>query len=298
MWSRRSASSTPLLPRLDEMMRALKAAQQGADRVRQIVRDLKTFSRVDTDTIKPIDLNRLAESSINMIRNEIRHHAQLVKQLGAVPIVEANEARLGQVILNLVQNAAQAIPPGNVDANVIRVCTFTDPAGNAVLEVEDSGAGIPPEIRSRIFDAFFTTKPIGVGTGLGLAICHKVVTAMKGKIELETEVGKGSLFRVILPPAPPKELPEAEAPAEKSATRSCRILVVDDEAEVGESIRRILGKEHAVEVVTRGAQALELLTNNRYDLILSDLLMPDMTGMELHQRTPRRIRSWPRRWPS
>jgi PAS domain S-box-containing protein len=272
------------LPRVEEIIRALKSAQQGADRVRQIVRDLKTFSRVDTDTIKPIDLNRLAESSISMIRNEIRHHAQLVRQLGSVPVVEANEARLGQVILNLVQNAAQAIAPGNVDENVIRVSTFTDSSGNAVLEVQDSGSGIAPEIRARIFDAFFTTKPLGVGTGLGLAICHKVVTAMKGTIEVETEVGRGSLFRVILPSAPPKQTEESEAPTIKLPTRSCRLLVVDDEAEVGESIRRILGRDHHVVVVTRGAQALELLERNDYDLILSDLLMPDMTGMELHQR--------------
>jgi CheY-like chemotaxis protein len=186
--------------------------------------------------------------------------------------------------LNLVQNAAQAIPAGNVDANLIRVATFTDGAGNAVLEVEDTGSGIPDDIKARIFDAFFTTKPIGVGTGLGLAICHKVVTSLKGRIDLETQLGKGSLFRVTLPPAPRKEAAEAPVVKAPKPERSCRVLVVDDEAEVGESIRRVLGRDHKVQVVTRGAAALELMLANEYDLILSDLLMPDMTGMELHQR--------------
>jgi PAS domain S-box-containing protein len=271
----------------EELNKALSASQQGAARVRQIVHDLKTFSRVDRETISRVDVNKLLDSSAAMIRNEIRHHAQLHKQYGTVPPVEANEARLGQVFLNLVQNAAQAIPEGNVDGNHIWLLSGTEPSGEAFVEVRDTGCGIPEENLSRVFDAFFTTKPIGLGTGLGLSICHKLVTSLGGRIAVRSQVGIGSAFRVILPSAPGAATAKAKpAPVvePEHGGRRQHLLVVDDEDEVAEAIRRILGKEHDVDVVTRGDAALALIDARSYDLVLCDLLMPDMTGMELHER--------------
>jgi PAS domain S-box-containing protein len=270
--------------RLEELNRALASAQGGAERVRLLVQDLKMFSRVDTDSVRPLDLNKLVESSVSMIRNEVRHHARLVKAFGAVPIIEANEARLGQVILNLVQNAAHAIPAGRVDDNRITLTTGSDGDGNAFFEVRDTGCGIAPENLKRIFEAFYTTKPAGVGTGLGLAICQKVVTSLGGRIEVESEVDHGSLFRVVLPPARAHATASPVEPEAAARGPRGRVLVVDDEAEVGDSIRRILGREHDVEVVARGTAALLLLEKSAYDVVLSDLLMPDMTGMELYDR--------------
>jgi two-component system, NtrC family, sensor kinase len=135
------------------------------------VRDLKIFSRAtDEEHRGAVDVQRVLESSLRMAWNEIRHRARLVKEYSNVPAVEANEARLGQVFLNLIVNAAQAIREGDAEHNQIRVTTWLDERGWVVTEVRDSGMGIPPENLQRIFDAFFTTKPVGVGTGLGLSL--------------------------------------------------------------------------------------------------------------------------------
>jgi len=113
--------------------------------------------------------------------------------------VKANEARLGQVFVNLFLNAAQAIAPGNAEGNEIRVTTLTDAQGRAAIEISDTGHGIPPETVERIFDPFFTTKPIGVGTGLGLSICHNIVNALDGEIAVHSRPGEGTTFRIALP---------------------------------------------------------------------------------------------------
>ena len=128
------------------------------------------------------------------------------------PLIEADEARLGQVFINLLVNAAQAIPEGNAQGNEVRITTSTDPTGNLVVEVRDTGPGIPLEIRGRLYEPFFTTKPVGVGTGLGLSVCHNIVTSMGGDLSVLSELGKGATFRVVLPPSTPQKLPVA-APA-------------------------------------------------------------------------------------
>ncbi|MEO5769194.1 MAG: ATP-binding protein, partial [Polyangia bacterium] len=120
-------------------------------------------------------------------------------------LVEASESRLGQVFLNLLVNATQAIPDGDVAGNHIRICTSTDSSGRAVISVSDTGAGIPADVMGRIFEPFFTTKPVGVGTGLGLFICHGIVRALGGEIVAESVVAEGTTFRVILPPSRPEK---------------------------------------------------------------------------------------------
>jgi signal transduction histidine kinase len=104
------------------------------------------------------------------------------------------------VVVNLLRNATEAIAPGNVEANEIRVVTATDATGRAVIEIHDTGSGIPPKALSHIFDPFFTTKPIGTGVGLGLSVCHNLVAEMGGEIAVTSEEGRGSTFRVTLPP--------------------------------------------------------------------------------------------------
>jgi two-component system NtrC family sensor kinase len=113
-------------------------------------------------------------------------------------VVRASEGRLGQVLLNLLINAAHAVPDGKPGQNEVRV-RLRAIAGRVVIEVQDTGCGIAPEVRDRIFDPFFTTKPVGMGTGLGLSICHGIVTGMGGDITVESEVGRGSTFRITLP---------------------------------------------------------------------------------------------------
>jgi PAS domain S-box-containing protein len=269
---------------LAEIVDALREAHEGTRRIRVVVRDLKAFSRADHDRRGPVDVQRLLESSINMAFNEIRHHARLVKHFANVPPVEANDARLGQVFLNLLINAAQAIPEGMADRHEIQVATTTDADGRVVVEVRDTGSGIPQEIMDRIFEPFFTTKPVGVGTGLGLPICHGIVTALGGSISVTSEVGKGSVFRVVLPAARP-DVPETRpVSAPVAGGRRGRVLIVDDEPMVGSVLRRILAPDHDLVVLTRAREALERIGGGeRFDVILCDLMMPEMTGMDLYE---------------
>jgi len=267
-----------------ELGEAIAEAREGAGRVKHVVRDLKTFSRVDKERTGRIDVRPVIESSINIAFNEIKYRARLVREYGATPLVRADEGRLGQVFLNLLINAAQAMPEGRATENEIRVVTGADDSGRALVEVRDSGPGIPPDVLDRIFEPFFTTKPIGVGTGLGLSICRSIVIAAGGEISVESKVNEGTVFRVLLPAAPPEAEDEAAPPTRPlSQGRRGRILVVDDEPALGVAIRRILAGEHDVTVLTAASEARELVARgDRFDVILCDLMMPKMTGMDLH----------------
>jgi signal transduction histidine kinase/CheY-like chemotaxis protein len=275
--------------RVADALRALDDAADGTRRVSRIVRDLRAVSRIDGDARRPVDPRAEVERAVDLARNELRHRARLGVDLQAAPAVEAGEFQLGQVALNLLVNAAQAIPEGDADRHEVRVSTGTAPDGAAVIEVSDTGAGIPAAARPRIFEPFFTTKPVGHGTGLGLSVCHGIVTGLGGRIEVESEPGRGARFRVILPPAQRPSAPAARsAVAEEAAKETAvareraRVLVVDDEPLIGNAVRRILF-EHDVLAMTDPREALRRLAGSeRFDLVLCDLMMPGMTGMELH----------------
>ncbi|HEY1556289.1 MAG TPA: response regulator [Kofleriaceae bacterium] len=261
----------------------LHDARTSADRVREIVRDLKIFSRAQEDSRGAVDVEHVLDSTLRMAWNELRHRAKIVKTYGKVPRVDANESRLGQVFLNLIVNAAQAIPEGNYERNQVRISTkLVD--GNVMVSIADTGSGIPADVRRRLFTPFFTTKPIGVGTGLGLAISHRIVIGLGGSIEVESEVGKGTEFRVVLPVtsgllAPPTQ----EIPVSKVATRRGRVLVIDDEETLAQAMRRYLALEHEVEAMTSARTALDLIeAGQRFDVILCDVMMPNITGMDFH----------------
>jgi signal transduction histidine kinase len=274
---------------LGEFKEPLEEAREAAQMVRLIVRDLKIFSRSPADEpTGAVDVKAIMESSTRMAWNEIRHRAQLVKHYGVVPGVKANEARLGQVFLNLIVNAAQALPEGRAEHNEICVSTRLE-GKRVIVEVSDTGAGIPPEIIGRIFDAFFTTKPVGVGTGLGLAICHRLVTDIGGELTVQSEVGRGTTFRVALPVAEEPESKVAQPVEHVPGTgRRGRILVVDDEQLVLQGVKRMLFKEHEVVAVRAAAEALALCAGgDKFDVILCDLMMPDMTGMDFHDELSR-----------
>jgi PAS domain S-box-containing protein len=270
-----------------ELRQLLADARKGADTVRQIVRDLKGLSRAGNEAKGALELPALLDACLNMASAEIRTRARIVKNYGVTPRVLAEDGRLRQVFLNLLMNAAQAIAGGNDQTNFVRVTTSTNAEGHAVVEIRDSGRGIPAEIRDRIFEPFFTTKPVGEGTGLGLAICHGIVTDLGGQISAESLPGQGSVFRVVLPPAPATARP---APVRTKANtkqttpdRGGRVLIVDDNEMFGTSLAKVVGRQHEVEFVKSGEEALAFLKKgNRYDAILCDLMMPGITGMDLH----------------
>jgi PAS domain S-box-containing protein len=273
--------------RVDKLADPLRAVSEGAERVRDIVKNLRIFSRGD-ERRRPVELHHVLDSTLRMASNEVRHRARIVKSYGRVPVVEANEASLGQVFLNLLVNAAHAIPDGNVEGNRIEIRTFSDEKGRAVVEIFDTGAGIAAEHLDRIFDPFFTTKPVGVGTGLGLSICHRLVSGLGGEISVESQVGAGTTFRVALPGTARKP-PEERAPLPVvTPARRGTVLVVDDEPVVGAAVKRMLAPLHDVTHVSSGEEALgRLAAGENFDVILCDLMMPRMTGMQLYDELRR-----------
>jgi CheY-like chemotaxis protein len=158
-----------------------------------------------------------------------------------------------------------------------------DASGMVVAEVHDTGVGIPADIRGRIFEPFFTTKPVGIGTGLGLAICHGVITSLGGKLTVESEVGKGSCFRVELPLARRATLPATTPSVRAPMGKRGRVLVIDDEPIICFTVERLLSADHEVTALTSAAVACDRIAQGeRFDVILCDLMMPDMDGADLY----------------
>jgi PAS domain S-box-containing protein len=267
-----------------ESLELVHEAREGADRVRKIVRGLKVFSRPIQERLAPIDVNRALDAALAMSLNEVRHRARVVRHRETVPHVLAEDGRLGQVFVNLVVNAAQAMVEGRADENLLTVRTFSDERGRVIVEIRDTGHGIPPAVLGRIFEPFFTTRAVGTGTGLGLSIAHGIVSSFGGEISVESEVGVGTVMRVSLPSAP--FMPEVEAadvtPPPATAGARGRVLIIDDEVALGRAIARALRHDYDVTVATSGKDGLAQIRADRFDAVVTDLIMPHMTGMDLH----------------
>lgn len=262
---------------IQPVLEALVEARDGAERVRNIVRDLKQLSAGATDHPGPAALAQVLHSTLSIARSQLRDKARVVLDSIDVPPMDISEHRLGQVLLNLLLNAGEALPSDSAPRHTITVRGSVEPE-HVVIEVQDDGPGIAPEIKNRIFDPFFTTK-VGSGTGLGLSICHSIITGARGTIEVESERGRGSLFRVRLPRAavPANSRP----PSGPTTTASSRVLVVDDEPLVLRSLERTLSRDHRVTTASSARRALDALEREKFDVILFDIMMPEMTGMEL-----------------
>lgn len=303
-----------------ELREIFADTSDGLSRIRRIVRDLSTFSRAGSrvgsrtgeqetpdrgkalDGGEPpegdrsvVDVRTVVEAAVNLAQSQLGQHARLVRDYQPVPLVTASEPQLAQVFLNLLINAAQAIPEGVPAANEIVVRTGADEQGRAFIEVRDTGVGIPAEHLPRLFDPFFTTRPQGEGMGLGLSICHGIVAQLGGEVTVESEVGRGSRFRVALPasayvmPATGVQvaLPRARAASACGQGAMLRILVVDDEAAVGRMMARMLGG-HEVHMTVSGRDAMALLDGDcAFDVIFCDLMMPGVSGMDFHAHVTR-----------
>jgi len=279
---RRARSPTP-----GAVVDALVESLDGLARVQVIVRDLQTLARAEA-AYGPVDLEQTAERAIQLALTEIRHRAQIVRRYEPVPPMIGDPIRLGQVLLNLLINAAQSIPGGDASSNRIEIAIR--PGDDAsIIEVSDTGCGIAPEHLPRIFDPFFTTKQVGAGTGLGLAICREIISGHGGTISARSTPGVGTTMTIRLPRAAPgATAPPAQAPGELAPRRRARILVIDDEPAVGRLLARILEEHHDVVVSTRARDALARIDGGeRFDLILCDLMMPEAGGIEVHAHLER-----------
>jgi signal transduction histidine kinase/ActR/RegA family two-component response regulator len=266
---------------------ALTNAKEGVERIRSIVKDLTTFSRAVPDSRRPVDIEAVLESTLNLTWNELRHRVRVVKHFAGVPDLLGDEGRLAQLFINLILNAAQAIPADR--QGVVTISTASE-GGSVSITVADDGVGITPTDLPYVFEPFFATersawapgdpcRPEHGGAGLGLAICRNIVTALGGTITVTSAPGAGTRFTVTLLAAGDTPVEGNQARNMERVTSRARILIIDDEPLLGQTLRFAFQEKHDVEVAASGRDALERLgKDSSYDLVLCDLMMPDVSG--------------------
>jgi signal transduction histidine kinase/CheY-like chemotaxis protein len=260
----------------------------GSQRMKNIVDDLRLFRREDSPDLAAVDVRAAVATAIDIARMHIDQRAVLERDIAAVPRVLASDGKLSQVFLNLVINAAQSIPDGDARAQRLRVTTRTDARGWAVVEVSDTGCGISAADMAKVFDPFFTTKREGMG--LGLSICRQIITSYGGTIEIESEVGRGTTFRVSLPPhaGASQEASGPRPSEEQQRLPRLRLLVIDDEPALLRVFKILVSEEHDVVTADGCDAALDILrVDAAFDAILCDLMMPLGDGISFHERLGR-----------
>ena len=274
--------------RMQQLVDALVEAREGAERARRIVGDLAAFSRRQhlELAVGPVDINGAVETAVSMTRAELRHRAVLRRDFGRVGFAAAEETVVVQAFVNFITNAAHAIEPGAMAQNEICVSTRKEGA-EVVVEFQDTGAGINASDLDRVYDPFFTTKPPGLGTGLGLAISYGIAERLGGSLSIDSEVGKGTTVTMRLPAMDetssgkaPLDVDDHAAPPE---TKRGRVLVVDDDQLVAKAIGRML-TAYDVTIANCGTDALQLAASIEFDAVICDVMMPEMTGREFHQK--------------
>jgi two-component system NtrC family sensor kinase len=268
----------------------LEQLREGAERVRTIVRNLQLFARQQREGVSQVSLNFLAEQALTLKRGELMLDCidVAVELDPTLPYSWGDGGQLSQVLLNLLTNAQHALrlrePPRQL---FVATARLQEQQGEMLeLRVSDNGVGMTPELQARIFEPFFTTKPAGQGTGLGLSICQTIVSGHGGTISVETAPGDGATFTIRLPlrasPPEPIRPPEPLPPAPRPS--NLQLLLVEDDFAVVEVVQRALGDDNEVVVAADGAQALGHAETRTFDLVLSDLRMPVMDGLEFFNR--------------
>jgi PAS domain S-box-containing protein len=257
-----------------------------ADRCARIVKSFLAMARQEPTRTEPVDLNTIIEEALEVTGYSLRTtDIDLVwRAAGELPPVLADPDQMRQVFTNLIVNAQHALEAVDTRRQLRIITSYRKTRNEVVVKVKDNGPGVPASVRSRIFEPLYTTKEIGSGTGMGLALCHRIVEAHGGTIELESRTGEGAAFAIRLPCAdrqePARPIPE---PGPRPAG-GYQVLVVDDEFDVGQIISDVLAHEgHSVEVAQSGRLALEKIKRRRYDVVLSDIRMPNMDGPTLYQ---------------
>jgi len=282
LWYQGSADT--FATRVQTMLSMVGDVLAAVARMQKNVEDLRLFRQDNNAVLAPVDPRVAVTRALELAGSHVQQRGILERQLEPAPSVLADETKLSQLVLNLVLNAVQALPEGSSRDHHIVVRTGTDGRGWATLEVADDGAGIPPNELTRIFDPFFTTKREGMG--LGLSVCQRIVTGYGGTIGVESELGKGTVFRVALPNA---KIPTPSAPLDERAPPPhlgrLRLLVIDDEPALLKILTTSLSEEYEVVTATGRDAALAIIAaDTRFDGILCDLMMPLGGGMSLYQR--------------
>jgi len=279
-------------------VKARAAAQKirtAAERCARIVRTFLAMARQQQPERGPVAINDVVTDALDIAAYAVRTSSihVTVELAHDVPLIFADADQLHQVLLNLIINAQQSLQEHPAPRR-LRVTTAFDAAAGVVrVSVADNGPGIPPALRARIFEPYFTTKPIGIGTGVGLAVSLGIAEAHGGTLAVDCPPEGGAVFTVSLPVGTLATADVASASTWAAGTRRRTILVVDDEAEIREALADILlGERHRVVTATSGREALERLSSGHFDVILTDIRMPDIDGRALYQEIERR---WPGR---
>ena len=265
-----------------QVLEVLEETRQGVARIRDTVDALRAVGRpVPAGAPVPCDVREEVLAAVAVARHEVVHRARLTLAVpDALPAVLSHPGALRKVFLHLILNAAQAIPEGPVSEHEVKV-TAAAAAGTVTVEVSDTGIGMSPHVRAQMFDPFFTTKGPGQGMGLGLSFARAQVEAARGRIEVLSELRRGTTVRVLLPEASR----ETARPAAPAASGRRRVLVVDDEEILVRAYARILERDHDVTALTSASEALRRLeAGESWDAILFDLQMPDVDGVELFEK--------------
>ena len=281
-----------------DIRRDLAAINEGAQRVASIVKRLLAFSRQVKPERRDVDINELIESTLALRAYHLRvNNIKVTIQLAPdLPETMADPGQLQQVFLNLVVNAETEMKLARGKGKLL---IKTEKVDNTIrISFKDNGPGIAKKNLERIFDPFFTTREVGQGTGLGLSLCHGIVAEHKGKIYAESKLGKGATFIMELPVVTEAKQPKPAEPVveEPEKAAKARILVVDDEQVSRDFVKRVLaGEGYEVETVDNAGDALKKIEGKRYNLVLIDIKMPGMDGVELYRRIQKIARSLARR---
>jgi signal transduction histidine kinase/ActR/RegA family two-component response regulator len=279
------------LERAAQLREYLGPVLVGTERIREVTRELSTFTRRDEQQSTSVDIPTVVRSVLKLTRKEIEAHARLVEELGSAPLVAVSEPRLAQVLFNLLTNAWQALPEPDPPRHVIGIRTAAEDGG-AVIEVWDSGPGIPPGDREHVFEPFMTTKEIGKGTGLGLFVCRNIISSLEGRISIHDAPSGGALFRVFLPAAIDSSEASAAPPVSETkalGSHPLRILIIDDDFMVARALASQLeGHLFDARIAVDGRRGLEiLLTDQPFDLAYCDIMMQGFTGIDVYEALER-----------
>ncbi len=281
------ARAVEILGELDTM---LADARAGMERIKVVVGDLRTLSRGDHDEVTELDLNDVVHLSCKLARPAYQSMAKIVLELGALPVIRGSHTRLGQLVTNLIVNAAQAVSDGSGTGEIV---ISTRAAGDrVVLAVEDTGPGIPDALRERVFEPYFTTKSAEIGTGLGLALVRKIASAHGGHARVGRGQRSGACIEVAFPV--PRQLPISSIGASRHSPPPAgprgRLLVIDDEPMLLRAISDALHDTHDVVIARGGSEAVAILERDRgFDLVVCDLQMPGFDGVAVYEAVVERI---------
>ena len=267
----------------------IKDSLEGAQRIADILKELRHFSMLDDREERPIDINQTLDACVRVVKNLIKHRARLERDYAPnLPPVYGNVGRVSQMFINLLTNATQAFGRPDLQRNVIQLRTRVD-KHNVTVEISDNGRGIPAEVWALIFEPFFSTRRDEGGTGLGLAIARESAESLGGHLSVRSEQGQGSCFIVTVPlqsrPTGPRRLDDKPNPGRRTGLR---LLVIDDEPALLRGLKRLLARDYEVSAEKSPIKALQLPDLASFDIVLCDVMMPEMSGIDFREELIKR----------